>query len=439
MEEVLPKISFKRYPEYKVSGVDWLGQIPSDWKLLANKYIFKLKKNQVGKKSVDYVLLSLTLRGVIQRVLEDGGKFPAEFDTYQEVKKGYFIFCLFDVEETPRCVGLSEHEGMITGAYTVMEVKPEIDKKFLYYFYLNLDSDKRLRPLYTGLRNTISKDAFFSFKTFIPPPTEQSAIANFLDEKTAKIDRAIAQKERLIELLKERKQIIIQNAVTKGLDPNVKLKDSGVEWIGEIPEHWEVKKIKHITTKIGSGVTPSGGGTIYLDEGGVPLLRSQNVHFGRLDFTDVARITHKIHDSMCNSHVKKGDVLLNITGGSIGRCHFVETNMEMNVNQHVCIVRPNKMIDTRFLSNILSSEIGQAQIWFFQQGGGREGLNFQALKNFFVPLPPSNERLKLLEYIQTQSARIEQSISLQQTQIEKLKEYKTTLIDSAVTGKIKVS
>ena len=152
------KATFQKYPAYKDSGVEWLGEIPAGWDMLPNKYIFKLKKNLVGKKSNQYTLLSLTLNGIIKRDMENPqGKFPAEFDTYQEVNSGDFVFCLFDVEETPRCVGLSDFEGMITGAYTVMQVSSKFDKRFLYYFYLNLDKDKRLRPLYTGLRNTISK------------------------------------------------------------------------------------------------------------------------------------------------------------------------------------------------------------------------------------------------------------------------------------------
>ena len=141
------------------------------------------------------------------------GKFPAEFDTYQEVKEGDFIFCLFDVEETPRTVGLSSYHGMITGAYTIFETN-NVDKKFIYYFYLNLDSDKRLKPLYKGLRNTISKETFFSFNTFIPPLSEQQKIAQFLDEKTAKIDQAIALKTAHIEKLKEYKSVLINDVVT---------------------------------------------------------------------------------------------------------------------------------------------------------------------------------------------------------------------------------
>ena len=131
MEEVMDKIKIVKYSEYKDSGVGLLGHIPQHWKVLSNKGIFKLKKNQVGKNSGDYVLLSLTLNGVIKRDMENPqGKFPAEFNTYQEVKKGNFIFCLFDVEETPRCVGLSEFDGMITGAYTVMEPNEKFNKNY---------------------------------------------------------------------------------------------------------------------------------------------------------------------------------------------------------------------------------------------------------------------------------------------------------------------
>jgi type I restriction enzyme S subunit len=138
---------------------------------------------------------------------------------------------------------------------------------------------------------------------------------------------------------------------------------------------------------------------------------------------------------MFNSQVKKGDVLLNITGGSIGRCHYVDLDIELNVNQHVCIVRP-KSIDTRFLNYVLASNVGQGQIWYFQQGGGREGLNFQALKSFLIPFPEKDEQLLIVEQIELQSAMIDNAVLLQERQIEKLKELKASLIDEAVTGKI---
>lgn len=201
--------------EMKDSGIEWIGEIPKHWELIPNKFIFKLKKKQVGKRSNEYDLLSLTLRGIIKRDMENPeGKFPAEFDTYQEVKVNDFVFCLFDVEETPRTVGLSTYNGMITGAYTVMERIGENFAPYLYYYYLNADEKKQLRFLYRGLRNTIPKDSFYSIKTAIPPIQEQEQIVAYLDEVTGKIDQAIAQKQEQITKLKEYKLSLINDVVT---------------------------------------------------------------------------------------------------------------------------------------------------------------------------------------------------------------------------------
>jgi len=201
------------YEVYKKIDIPWLGEIPSHWEILANKYIFKLKRNLVGKRSNKYVLLSLTLDGIVERDLDKGGKFPAEFDTYQEVKNGDFVFCLFDVEETPRTIGLSEYDGMITGAYTVFDVR-NVSKKYLYYFYLNLDNNKRLKPLYLGLRNTISKENFFSFKTFIPPKDEQIQIVEHIENKISKIDKLVNLEQEYIKSLKEYKVSLIDSVAT---------------------------------------------------------------------------------------------------------------------------------------------------------------------------------------------------------------------------------
>lgn len=199
----------------KHSGVDWIGEIPEHWEMIPNKHIFKLVKNQVGKKANEYELLSLTLNGIIKRDMENPqGKFPAEFDTYQEVKKGDFVFCLFDVEETPRTVGLSDFDGMITGAYTVMQLEQSFDSRFLYYFYLNIDSDKKAKSLYKGLRNTIPKDVFFAFKSLVPPKSEQVEIADFIENINDKITTAISCKQKEIEKLKEYKAVLINSAVT---------------------------------------------------------------------------------------------------------------------------------------------------------------------------------------------------------------------------------
>ena len=407
----------EKYPAYKDSGVEWLGEIPAGWEVLANKHLFTLKKNQVGRNSSNYLLLSLTLNGVIVRdMINPQGKFPAEFDTYQEVKQGDFVFCLFDVEETPRTVGLSEFDGMITGAYTVMQSNGCSDKKFLYYFYLNLDADKRMKPLYTGLRNTISKDNFFCFKTFLPSLPEQTAIANFLDEKTAKIDTAITQKQQMISLLKEHKQILIQNAVTKGINPDAKMKDSGVEWIGEVPEGWEVRRSKYVFTQRTERARKDDVQLSATQAYGVIPQDEYESKIGRR----VVKIQFHLDK---RKHVELNDFVISMRSFQGG----------------LVVLRPLEKICADFYGYLLKLT---RYICALQSTGNfiRDGqdLNFEnfAMVDLFVP--PIPEQAAIVDFIETQSAKIDTSISIQQQQIAKLKEYKSTLIDSAVTGKIKV-
>lgn len=237
----------QRYESYKPSGIPFVGNIPSHWELKKNKYLFSERKDIVGKDSANFKLLSLTLQGVILRDMDNPkGKFPAEFNTYKKVYSDDLIFCLFDVEETPRTVGKAVHNGMITGAYTVVRCNGRISSSFLYYYYLSLDQGKRLRYLYSGLRNVITSDKFFSLATPIPPIAEQDRIVTFLDQKTAEIDTAIAKKKQLIELLQEQKSILVNQAVTRGLHPDAPMRDSGVEWIGEMPAHWKVAPNRYL-------------------------------------------------------------------------------------------------------------------------------------------------------------------------------------------------
>lgn len=430
----------RRYKSYKDSGVEWLGEVPHCWDVKKVKNIFHLIAEPAAKNNQCELLSVYTDIGVKPRAeLEERGNKASTTDGYWIVKKGDIV--VNKLLAWMGAIGLSEYDGVTSPAYDILRPHQQINGKFFHYLFrtpLCLSEfkknsrgimDMRLRLYFEELGNI-----------YIPFPSypEQQKIAQFLDDKTAKIDQAVDLAEKQIALLKEHKQILIQNAVTRGLNPDVPLKDSGVEWIGQVPEHWSVKKIKYVTSKIGSGITPLGGGSNYID-GGIPLLRSQNIHFDRIDLNDVARISEFTHNSMKNSKVRKGDVLLNITGGSLGRCFYVDSNEEMNVNQHVCIIRPNKKINTIFLNMLLASEIGQKQIWFFQQGGGREGLNFQAIKNFYLPLPDLEEQQKIAIYLDKQAAKIDQAIALKTAHIEKLKEYKSVLINDVVTGKVRVS
>lgn len=200
----------------KDSGVEWIGEVPEGWKILALKYIIRPKKKLVGRNSKNYDLLSLSLKGIIKRDMDNpDGKWPASFDTYQEVLPGDFVFCNFDNEETPRAVGLSSYKGMITGAYDVMYCfNKNVDTQYLLYYLLYIDNGKRFKPLYKGLRKTVPIDSLMGFKIPIPPMKEQVELVNRLVSQTRKIDGIIQSVSNQISLLQERKQIIINEVVT---------------------------------------------------------------------------------------------------------------------------------------------------------------------------------------------------------------------------------
>ena len=423
----------RRYESYKDSGVEWLGEVPSHWNLIPNKYIFKLRKNVVGKRSNEYDLLSLSLKGVIKRDMENPeGKFPAEFDTYQEVKEGDFIFCLFDVEETPRTVGLSSYRGMITGAYTIFETN-NVDKKFIYYFYLNLDSDKRLKPLYKGLRNTISKETFFSFNTFIPPLSEQQKIAQFIDDKTAKIDQAVDLAEKQIALLKEHKQILIQNAVTRGLNPDVPLKDSSVEWIGQVPEHWDVKKLKFVS-KINQHTLPENtNGSLsikYVDIGSVSFENG---------IEKVENFSFKNAPSRARRLANKGDIVVSTVRTYLKAITMVkEEYQDCIFSTGFAVVTSNECLKDSFFELYAKSDAFTEQVSVFSKGMSYPAINSTDLSNLWITVPPLSEQQKIADYLDTQTTKIDQAIALKTDHIEKLKEYKSVLINNVVTGKVQV-
>jgi type I restriction enzyme S subunit len=203
----------------KPSGIPWLGDIPQHWELWPNRAFLSIRKVLVGDRHPEFTLLSLTKRGVIVRDLSEmRGKFSSDMGTSQEVRKGDFVFCLFDVPETPRTVGLSNHDGMITGAYTVMECKHREMAQFLELFYIAMDDQKALSPLYSGLRNTIPKPTFLGIKTPIPPTHERAEILKAVKERTASLDATIARTEREIALMQEYRTRLTADVVTGKLD-----------------------------------------------------------------------------------------------------------------------------------------------------------------------------------------------------------------------------
>ncbi|MEK6989618.1 restriction endonuclease subunit S [Paenibacillus sp. FSL K6-1566] len=308
-----------------------------------------------------------------------------------------------------------------------------------YFFYLMKVFPWDVITTQTALPSIVGTEVE-NFECSVPVYSEQVEIATFLDIKCNEIKALIRAKEKMIFLLKEQLQTIITEAVTKGLNPDVKMKDSGEECIGEIPEHWEIKKIKHIAKFVGSGKTPKGGSEIYSEEG-IPFLRSLNVHFNGLRLKDMVYISSEIDEEMKSTRVQPLDILLNITGASIGRSCIVPQDFgPANVNQHVCIIRTiPSIILPELLSNIMSASFIIQQILMNQNGSSREGLNFTQVKNLEFPLPKAIEEQKeITRYITKKVKEINDLVQDIKQQIEKLKEYRQSLIYEAVTGKIDV-
>ena len=312
----------------------------------------------------------------------------------------------------------------------------QINFEFLYYIFESGQPYLGLGKFGTQLN--LNTDTVGGIKLGLPPREEQDAIAAFLDWKTGQIDALIERKNELMEKLKEKRIAVITQAVTQGLNPATPMRDSGIHWLGQVPQHWEVKRLKFSVSKVGSGVTPKGGAESYETEG-IPLFRSQNIHFDGLRLDDIVFISEETHQDMSNSQVAPGDVLLNITGASIGRCNYVPKDFgEGNVNQHVCIIRPEIELLTRYLHLVLWSKVGQSQIDLEQSGSGREGLTFVAIKNFVIPLPDTEEQAQIVEQVELNLGRVEALLQKVEDVVARLTEYRTALITAATTGKIDV-
>ncbi len=419
-----------RYDSYEDSGVKWLGEIPSHWEVLAIKHILKLKKEIVGKRSSQYDLLSLTLKGVVKRDMENPeGKFPASFDTYQLVEPNDFVFCNFDNEETPRAVGLSPYKGMITGAYDVLSRKnANMSDKYLIYYFLYIDDAKRFKPLYKGLRKTVPFDSFMSYKIPVPSIREQDAIVAYLDAVTSKIDTAITQQQKMIDLLNERKQIIINNAVTKGLDPNVKMKPSGVDWIGDIPEHWEIKRGKYLFCIINELSTTGKEELLTVsDKTGITPRSAKNVNM----FMSESLIGHK------KCHV--GDICSNIMWmwhGAVGVTKYdgvispsyavYRQQDEYFIDEYLdLLLRLPKLVK---LYTSLSTGLTESRLRLYPTD----------FLNIFFFLPPVDEQIIIIDYLEKVCHPIDKDIESAKKLISLLQERKQIIINDVVTGKVKV-
>jgi len=419
----------------KDSGVEWVGDIPEGWNCYKIDSVYFERNTKVSDK--DYSALSVTKQGILPQ-LESAAK-TSDGDNRKLVKK--YDFVINSRSDRRGSCGISEYDGSVSLISTVLMPKNNISNKYFnFVFRTERFADEYYRWGH-GIVDDLWSTKWSSFKRIcicIPPLTKQQKIADYLDEKVTEIENIIIQTTLSIEEYKKYKQSLVTETVTKGLNPDVEMKDSGVEWIGNIPKGCKLSKIKYVTTKIGSGKTPRGGANVYSNEG-IMFLRSQNIYNECLSIDDVAYITEEIDETMKNTRVLKDDILLNITGGSIGRATIYPFDNYANVNQHVCIIRVNpNVILNKYLHYVIISNIGYNAINIYQTGANREGLNFQQIGNIAFPYMNFKEQHQIADYLDRKCADIDNLITQKQQLLIELQAYKKSLIFEYVTGKKEV-
>ncbi len=418
----------KKYESYQPMGLPWLSQVPQHWSISRNKNVFEESKETVGENFSRYTLLSLTLSGIIPRDVSSGkGKFPQSFDTYKKVDVGDMAFCLFDIDETPRTVGLSAHQGMLTGAYNIFHVK-NINPKYINYYYLSLDMAKAMKLLYTGLRKTIGIDTFMGTKIPVPPREEQNQIVRYLEWQTSKINRLIAAKKQQIQVLREQQQKLICEVITKGVHSDVGYKDSHIAWIGDIPSHWSAIRCKylfrerderskegmetHLSMSQKYGLVPDS----QLDE---RRMLSESYAGGKLCYQD--------------------DLVLNRLKAHLGVFALAPQFGVISPDYTVLIPNTERIIPS-FGEMVLKSALCRRELRVRVRGiiEGFWRLYTDDFYTIYLPVPPIEEQKEIMQYIDAQAKKTAALENALNREIELLHELRTRLISDVATGQIDV-
>lgn len=426
----------KKYDKYKPSGVEWLGEIPEHWETRRIKHLFK----EINERSFDGSedLLSVSqYTGVTNKSerLEDGGMLTnaSTLEGYKKVSKDDLVSNIMLAWNGS--LGFSPFDGITSPAYSIYRLKTNDVNRYFHYLLrteLYKSEFKRNSSGVIESRLRLYTDDFFRIESILPPKEEQTAIANFLDDKTAKIDQAIAIKEQQIGLLKEHKQIIIQEAVTKGLDKTVKLKDSGVEWIGKIPEHWEVKRLKYISNINKNSLPETTSPTIqinYVDIGSVSYEKG---------IEKIEVFEFKNAPSRARRKAENGDTIVSTVRTYLKAIDFIDREKSGYIYSTGFAVLEPKNILPKYLFNFIRSNAFTEQVTIDSKGMSYPAINSTDLSRLVLFVPSLSEQQQIVSYIETQSFKIDTLIALKEQEIEKLKEYKVSLIDGVVTGKVRV-
>jgi len=427
----------ERYSEYKDSGAQWLGKIPKHWDIIKAKYlwneVFSFSEN--GSEN----LLSVSqYDGVTQAKNESRSE---SLKGYKKVAKDNLVINI--MLAWMGGLGVSEYNGIVSPAYCVYRLKKAANPKFMHYLYKTPIYLAEFARHSTGVipsRWRMYTDDFGQVLTLVPPIDEQDKIVSYLDKVTSKIDEAIAQQQKMIDLLNERKQIIINNAVTKGLNPDVPMKDSGVDWIGEIPEHWEVMKTLFT---LSMPITDGPHETPLLYEDGIPFVSAEAVSMGNggINFNHIrGYISKTFYDECCKKYTpQRYDIYMIKSGATTGKVAIVETDVKFTIWSPLAVFRCNQQImNPYYLFFVLQSKFYQLQVQLGWSYGTQQNIGMRTLEKLKVTVPPVCEQVMIANKIKEKLVPINNAIKIANEQITLLYERKQLIINNVVMGKVKV-
>lgn len=434
-------MSLPRYPEYKDSGAPWIGNMPSSWNVLPLLAVARERRESNQGMKEDN-LLSLSYGRIVRKdMTSNDGLLPESFETYQIVRPGDVVFRLTDLQNDKRSLRTAtvEEVGIITSAYLAVE-PTGVESRFLSYLLRAYDLSKVFYSMGGGLRQSMKYADVARLPVLAPPVQEQQAIASFLDRETAKIDSLIAEQEKLLALLAEKRQATISHAVTRGLDPNATMKDSGIPWLGEVPTHWIVTRCGRFISILSGFAFPSTG----FDHGGsgTRLLRGVNVAVGSLRWDDTVYWERSSGDGLDDYELKVDDLVIGMDRPLIAAGMRVAKVKEEDVPclllQRVALIRTSIELVSDFLMHYLSTAMFVAHFSPETTGVSVPHISPDQIASFTIAVPPVSEQQKIVEYSRRELALLEELSEQGKRTIDLLKERRSALISAAITGQIDV-
>jgi type I restriction enzyme S subunit len=417
--------------------VTWLGAVPANWVVKPGLSVLR-EKHTRNTGLLERTVLSLSYGKIVIKPLEKiHGLVPASFETYQIVDPGEIIIRPTDLQNDWNSlrVGIARDRGIITSAYLCLKTVPPITPEYGYLLLHTYDLMKIYYGMGSGLRQNLDFTDFKRMPVLIPSEKEQECIVRYLTHTEHRINRLIIKKQRLIKLLEEQKQAIIQSAVTRGLNPNVRLKASGVDWLGAVPEHWEVKRLKYAVPQITVGIVVQPA-SLYVPKG-IPCLRSINISSGKIKDKNLVFISEESNELNRKSIIFKDDIVL-VRTGRAGVAVIVTEEYHGANCVDLLVIRKSAQLISKYLLMYLSSYAAKTDVGFNSVGAIQAHYNTSTLANLVLPIPPINEQHLILEKLQLDLEPLNKSMAKVKREVELIREYRIRLIADVVTGKLDV-